>query len=108
MGVAKPESQASPWSQFPGSPSGTARHDDIYFIDQNTGWSVRAAGLIHKTTDRGTNWMLKLNKPGKTFRCIVFAFPTHGFAGNLGVGSYDAAVTDKNVLYETSDGGETW
>ena len=52
--------------------------------------------------------MLKLNKPGTHFRCIVFASPTHGFAGNLGVGSYDAAVTDKNVLYETSDGGETW
>jgi hypothetical protein len=44
MEVAKPETQTSPWSQFPGSPSGTARHDDIYFIDENTGWSVRATG----------------------------------------------------------------
>jgi len=108
MGVAKPETQTSPWSQFPGSPSGTARHDDIYFVDKNTGWSVRAAGLIHKTTDGGNTWALKLTKTGTHFRCIGFASPTRGFAGNLGIGSYDSAVTDSNVLYQTFDGGDTW
>ena len=108
MGVAKPETQTSPWSQFPGSPSGTARHDDIYFVDENTGWSVRATGLIHKTTDGGNTWALKLTKTGTHFRCIGFASPTRGFAGNLGVGSYDSAVTDSNVLYQTFDGGDTW
>ena len=108
MGVAKPETQTSPWSQFPGSPSGTARHDDIYFVDKNTGWSVRASGLIHKTTDGGNTWALKLTKTGTHFRCIGFASQTRGFAGNLGVGSYDSAVTDSNVLYQTFDGGDTW
>lgn len=108
MGLADPETQTSPWSQFPGSPSGTARHDDIYFVDENTGWSVRANGLIHKTTDGGTNWLLKLTKTGTHFRCIGFASLTRGFAGNLGVGSYDSAVTDDNVLYQTFDGGDTW
>jgi photosystem II stability/assembly factor-like uncharacterized protein len=97
-----------PWSQCPGSPSGTARHDDIYFIDHNMGWSVRGNGLIHKTIDAGANWVLKLTKSGTHLRCIGFASPTRGFAGNLGAGSYDAAVTDKNVLYQTFDGGDTW
>jgi photosystem II stability/assembly factor-like uncharacterized protein len=108
MGVANLETQASPWSQFPGSPSGTARHDDIYFVDENTGWSVRATGLIHKTTDGGNTWALKLTKTGTHFRCIGFASATRGFAGNLGAGSYDGAVTDTNVLYQTLDGGDTW
>src|SRR6476620_9691103 len=108
MGIAKPETQTSPWSQFPGSPAGTARHDDIYFVDENTGWSVRAAGLIHKTTDGGNTWALKLTKTGTHFRCIGFTSPSRGFAGNLGVGSYDAVVTDSNVLYQTFDGGDTW
>ena len=108
MGAAKPEAQTSPWSQFPGSPSGTTRHDDIYFIDENNGWSVRATGLIHKTTDGGNTWVLKLTQTGTHFRCIGFASPSRGFAGNLGVGSYDGAVADSNVLYQTLDGGDTW
>jgi len=96
------------WSQFPGSPSGTMRHDDIFFIDHNSGWSVRANGLIHKTVDSGANWVPKLSKPGTHFRCIGFASAARGFAGNLGAGSYDGAVTDTNVLYQTLDGGDTW
>src|SRR5205823_2469990 len=108
MGTGDLEGQTSPWSQCPGSPPGTARHDDVYFLDHNTGWSVRANGMIHKTTDGGTNWQLKLTKTGTHFRCIGFASPTRGFAGNLGVGSYDSAVTDINVLYRTLDGGDTW
>jgi photosystem II stability/assembly factor-like uncharacterized protein len=108
MGRADPKAQTSRWAEFPNSPSGTGRHDDIYFIDQNTGWSVRANGLIHKTTDGGTHWVLKLTKTGTHFRCIGFASATRGFAGNLGVGSYDSAITDTNVLYQTFDGGDTW
>jgi photosystem II stability/assembly factor-like uncharacterized protein len=108
MAMTAPAAKTSPWSQFPSSPSGTTRHDDVYFIDQNLGWSVRATGLIHKTTDSGTHWVQKLAKTGTHFRCIGFASPARGFAGNLGAGSYDAAVTDKNVLYQTSDGGDTW
>jgi photosystem II stability/assembly factor-like uncharacterized protein len=69
---------------------------------------VRATGLIHKTTDGGNTWALKLTKTGTHFRCIGFASSTRGFAGNLGVGSYDSAVTDSNVLYQTFDGGDTW
>lgn len=95
------------WSQFPNSPSGTTRHDDICFIDANTGWATKNS-LIYKTTDGGSNWVQKLSKTGTHFRCIGFASANRGWAGNLGPGSYDSGVTDTNVFYETFDGGETW
>jgi len=77
-------------SIFPDLLAARARHDDIYFIDENTGWvGFGANGLIHKTSDGGNTWALKLTKVGTHFRCIGFASPARGFAGNLGVGSYD-------------------
>ncbi len=96
------------WMQFSSSPSGTVRHDDINFADENTGFAVRGNGLIHRTTDGGETWVQKLQKTGTHFRCIGFASPTRGWAGNLGVGSYDSTVTDTNVMYQTLDGGESW
>src|SRR5688572_4090534 len=96
------------WSQFSNSPSGTVRHDDIWFIDATNGWSARGRGGIFKTTDGGNTWMQVLNQPATHFRCIAFASSTLGWAGNLGPGSYDTLVTDTNVMYETFDGGQTW
>lgn len=96
------------WSQFPNSPSGTTRHDDIWFINETNGWSARGRGGIFKTTDGGSTWLQKANMPSTHFRCIAFASATRGWAGNLGPGSYDTLVTDTNVMYETFDGGETW
>ncbi len=102
-------SQTPVWTQMPGSPSGTTRHDDIYFIDETTGWSARGLGGIFKTTNGGATWIQKTNMPTTHFRSIGFLTDQHGFAGNLGAGSYDINVKDtNNVLYETFDGGETW
>jgi photosystem II stability/assembly factor-like uncharacterized protein len=97
------------WSQFPGSPNTGFRNDDIHFIDETNGWAAGGgSGKIYRTTDGGATWSLKLTKSGTHFRSIGFLTKTRGFAGNLGVGSYDGTVTDTNVLYETFDGGETW
>ncbi len=100
--------QTPVWTQLPGSPSGTARNDDIYFTDATNGWTARGTSGIHKTTDGGKTWTQVLTKPGTHFRSIGFLTPTHGFAGNLGVGSYDNNVSDTNVLYETTNGGLNW
>lgn len=95
------------WSQSSGSPEGTARHDDIFFVNEFVGYAVKNSS-IHKTTDGGETWEEKLSQPGTHFRSIGFLSETRGFAGNLGVESYDRNVTDPNVLYETFDGGDTW
>lgn len=95
------------WSQFANSPAGTTRHDDIYFVDQNTGWATKGS-LIYKTENGGTNWFQVLSRPGTHFRSIAFVSPSRGWAGNLGPGAYDGSVTNTNVLYETFDGGTNW
>ena len=101
------QSQSPVWQQFPNSPSGTDRHDDIFFVDANTGWSVRSNGYIHKTTDGGATWVVQANQPATHFRCLGFTSATRGWAGNLGKGSFSAA-TDTLPLYETFNGGTTW
>jgi photosystem II stability/assembly factor-like uncharacterized protein len=101
--------QTPVWKQSANYPGNTSRNDDIHFIDEHTGWAASGGtGQIYKTTDGGKNWILKFTKSGAHFRSIGFVSATRGFAGNLGVGSYDGAVTDTNVLYGTVDGGETW
>lgn len=95
------------WSQFTNSPTGTTRHDDFSFVNSSIGYATKG-GLIHKTIDGGSNWVQVLSKSGTHFRSIAFVSPTRGWAGNLGPGSYDGAVTDTNVLYETFDGGTNW
>ena len=83
------------------------KQDDIFFIDENTGWYVNGAGKIYKSIDGGKSWAKQLDKPGTFFRCLAFLDHQHGFAGNIGP-DYFPNVTDKTPLYETFDGGEHW
>ncbi len=83
------------------------KQDDIFFVNENTGWYVNGAGKIYRTLDGGNTWELQLNQPGTYFRCVAFIDERHGFAGNIGPG-YFPNVSDEIPLYETLDGGETW
>jgi photosystem II stability/assembly factor-like uncharacterized protein len=105
------------WTQLAGSPPGNSpRNDDIHFVDARNGWAARATDGVYRTTNGGLSFTKVLPAvnayPGTNlvahYRSIYFASPTRGWAGNLGPGSYDAAVTDTNLLFETFDGGETW
>ncbi|MEY4388214.1 MAG: hypothetical protein RLY20_3497 [Verrucomicrobiota bacterium] len=102
------EAQTPVWTQLPNSPgsSGT-RHDDIYFTDPTNGWATHNNN-IYRTTNGGVTWTTNLTMPGTHFRSIAFLNPMVGFAGNLGVGSYDGNVSNTNVMYKTTDGGVTW
>ena len=108
MGCFCAVAQTPTWTQFPGSPAGTTRHDDICFVTETNGWTARGRDGIYKTTDGGKTWVQKLASTNTHFRSIGFLSSTRGFAGNLGPGSYDSGVTDTNLLYRTDDGGETW
>lgn len=105
--------QTPMWTQFPNSPvgGGNYRNDDISFVDLTNGWSARGTDGIYRTTNCGQSWFSVTPRVVTNvahFRSIGFASPTHGWIGNLGPGSYDGAVTDTNLLYETFDGGTTW
>jgi photosystem II stability/assembly factor-like uncharacterized protein len=102
--------QTPVWSQFPNSPAGTTRNDDIHFVNITNGWSARGTDGIYRTTNGGNTWTKVYTNTTSVahFRAISFASTARGWAGNLAPGSYDGTVTDTNMLYETFDGGTTW
>jgi photosystem II stability/assembly factor-like uncharacterized protein len=100
--------QTPVWTQFPNSPGpSTQRHDDIYFTDATNGWATQNNNL-YRTTNGGVSWETNLTLSGTHFRSLGFLTPQIGFAGNLGVGSYDGGVSNTNIIYRTVDGGITW
>src|SRR5579871_5870859 len=94
--------QTPVWTQFPNSPNAgvSFRNDDIYFTDLTNGWSARGTDGLYRTTNYGQAWFSTtphLVTNVAHFRSISFATPLHGWAGNLGPGSYDGNVTDTNL-----------
>jgi photosystem II stability/assembly factor-like uncharacterized protein len=83
------------------------KQDDIFFIDENTGWYINGFGKIFHTKDAGKTWTLQLEKKGTFFRCIAFIDSLTGFVGTVGT-DYFPNVTDTIPLYTTTDGGENW
>ncbi|MFI5220823.1 MAG: hypothetical protein ACHQK8_00750 [Bacteroidia bacterium] len=96
------------WRVLPNSPlSASFRHDDLYFINPDTGWVCNVDGNIYETTDAGATWKKQISMPNTSFRCIGFINAMKGWAGNLGIGRWSPTV-DTLPLYETKDGGNTW
>ena len=98
--------QGQSWHVLPNSPAQTFRHDDLWFINKDTGWVVNVSGQIWKTTDGGNSWT-KLIQQSSSFRCVSFFDANHGVVGNLGTDNW-APTNDTNPLYITSNGGVTW
>ncbi len=96
---------AQSWHLLSASPAQTFRHDDLYFINADTGWVVNVSGQVWTTKDGGTSWKQLINQPS-SFRCVGFFDSIHGCIGNLGPGNW-APTNDTNPMYITSDGGKT-
>jgi photosystem II stability/assembly factor-like uncharacterized protein len=72
------------------------RSDDIYFINDSTGWAVNGNSEIYKTNDYGKTWGLQFRGEGY-FRSVEFINDTTGFVGSL-----------RQAVYKTTDSGLTW
>ncbi|MEQ6125218.1 T9SS type A sorting domain-containing protein [Pseudotenacibaculum sp. MALMAid0570] len=85
-------------------PANGQRYDDVFFLDQNTGWAANGFyAAIYKTTDGGANWTLQTDgntlEPGGGlyFRNVEFLNASIGFIG-----------TFQGKFYRTTDGGANW
>lgn len=72
-----------------------ANLNDVYFIDENTGWAV-GINVILKTEDGGENWTVRENFPHDIWE-ISFIDANTGWA-----------ATGNGAILHTSDGGDTW
>ncbi|MFO0902462.1 MAG: ferritin-like domain-containing protein [Pirellulales bacterium] len=81
------------------APIASSRTDDIWFLDEFTGWAVNSDGTIIKTSDGGETWTVQLSAPGVYLRCIGFADAENGWVGTL---------SRNRRLFHTSNGGATW
>lgn len=78
------------------------RFDDIYFINDSTGWAVEGAfAKVYKTTDGGITWVKKISETDLGgdyyFRNIKFIDANIGFLGTL-----------NGQFFKTTDGGDNW
>jgi photosystem II stability/assembly factor-like uncharacterized protein len=95
------------WTKLEAAPSIKGKQDDVYFLDEERGFSVNGLGQIFRTKDGGASWDKLIDQPGTYFRAITFVTDTHGFAGNIGT-DYFPGVKDPRPLFETKDGGVSW
>jgi photosystem II stability/assembly factor-like uncharacterized protein len=99
LGHTAARAQDGTWVALPNAPTlGLARHDDVTFVDEDTGWVINFRCLIFHTNDGGDTWTQQYQN-GPRFRSVGFANDQVGWVGSL-----DA----HQVLYETRDGGQTW
>ncbi|MBK8965093.1 MAG: hypothetical protein IPM36_00130 [Lewinellaceae bacterium] len=75
------------------------RYDDVFFLNQQKGWTCNSNGQIYQTKDGGQNWTLQYDQFGIHLRSIEFLNDSIGFCGGLNAGA---------KLFRTTDGGQNW
>ncbi len=87
------------WYINQNSPISINKNEDIYFIDDNTGYLTHNDTIcsVFKTTDGGINW-ISIYSSETFFRSITFINDKTGWLGAL----------NKEILLSTTDGGVNW
>jgi len=89
--------------------SGTSSNlNDIFFINQNTGWAVGDNGTIVKTTNGGFSWYNQNSGTTYTLRKVQFLNPNLGWTVG---GNYNSGVPFcpyYSIITKTTNGGQTW
>jgi photosystem II stability/assembly factor-like uncharacterized protein len=92
------------------SPPSSFRFEDVYFLNADTGWAVNLAyaaddGYVMRTYDGGVTWDKVWDSVGIAFRDIGFTDALHGWIGTL---EHGINPEDTIILYQTTDGGDSW
>ena len=96
LGIGTSRSQT--WQIIPGIPQADIRYEDLYFINENTGWIVDGQ-KIYRTTDGGASIQLQFNDTVNEpyFRSVAFNNSQLGWVGAL-----------EGLLYRTTNAGINW
>lgn len=84
------------WIICPGSQSFTGRYEDLYFINENTGWIV-SYSTIKRTTNGGATLETQFSGGNFSFRSVAFNNANTGWAGTI-----------NGELFKTTNGGLNW
>jgi PKD repeat protein len=79
----------------------SSRLEDVFFINDQTGWAVGAFGTVLKTIDGGINWETQLSVGSFDLKDVHFI---DNLTGWIVVASDDWI----SEIFRTSDGGMTW
>lgn len=80
--------------------SGTEDHlNDVFFVDNQTGWAVGGNGVILATTDGGQTWDAQTVGTTDGFRTVFFLDADTGWVASFNL---------QSTLFKTTDGGTTW
>lgn len=88
------------WQVMSSLPTANGRYEDLWFINENTGWVVQCGSpdKIFKTTDGGLSFTEQFSDSnGGCFRSVAFNNANLGWVGTL-----------SGKLYKTTNGGVNW
>ena len=80
------------------------RVDDVFMVDNQTGYAVSGDGTVVKTTDGGSHWFTINVNPWIYCRSVEFINAQKGFVGGFSM----SASVNSNILRKTTDGGSSW
>ncbi|MDQ3022164.1 MAG: T9SS type A sorting domain-containing protein [Bacteroidota bacterium] len=98
-------SQDFQWRLLPNSPgtTGSGRYEDIFFINENTGWVISFGYSTYKTTDGGNSWTRYANSEYYN-RSIGFFDSLTGVIGRLSASGTMMRTTNGGINYSIIGG----
>lgn len=79
---------------------------DVFFTDQNHGWTVGERGIILATQDGGQHWQRQSSGVTCSLNGVWFADEKNGWA--VGGGTEPYSKRSRGVILKTENGGQTW
>ena len=95
--IHKSIDSATTWNTISGIGGGAYPLNDVFFVNDNLGYTCGRDGLIAKTTDAGVNWTVLNSGTSENLYAIHFIDSNIGWV-----------TGDQNTILKTTNGGTTW